>query len=79
MTITNVSNQTCQLEIPLDKLQLGNPNLVNTIDNNYWYDLIGNQGFQVQQQRISIVLHPYDVVLLAPYKELERNIENRSR
>ena len=78
LTITNVANQTCQLEIPLDKLQLGNPDLVNPTDNNYWYDLIGNRGFQVQQQKIFIVLHPYDVVWLAPYVELERNIESRS-
>ena len=78
LTITNVSNQTCQLEIPLDKLQLGNSNSVteDTQDRNYWYDLIGNRGYRVQQQKIFMVLHPYDVVWLVPYVELEQNIEN---
>ncbi|MGD1917574.1 MAG: alpha-amylase family glycosyl hydrolase [Pleurocapsa sp.] len=76
LTITNVSQQTRQLEIPIEKLQLANHNLTNTPKNNYWYDLIGNRGFRVQQQKIFLVLHPYDVVWLVPYKELEKNIES---
>lgn len=76
LTITNISNQTCQLEIPLDQLSLCNANFSNKPENNYWYDLIGNRGFQVQQQKIFIVLHPYDVVWLVPYAELEKSIED---
>ena len=78
LTITNVANQTCQLEIPFDKLELANRNLADTSENNYWYDLIGNRGFRVEQQKLFLVLHPYDVVWLVPYCELERNIESKS-
>ena len=78
LTITNVSNQTCQVEIPLDQLQLDNSRSVidSAPENNYWYDLIGNRGWKVEQRKISLVLQPYDVVWLVPYQELERNIEN---
>ena len=78
LTIVNISNQICQLEIPVAKLQLNNSK--TTLDNtanNYWYDLVGNRGWRVQQQKIFLVLHPYDVVWLVPYVELERNIEDR--
>ncbi|MCC0175962.1 sugar phosphorylase [Waterburya agarophytonicola K14] len=78
LTITNVSNQTCQLEIPLDCLPLNNSYLGSSPENNYWYDLIGNRGWRVQQQKIFLVLHPYDVIWLVPYGELEKNIENHS-
>ena len=77
LTITNVSNQICQLEIPLAKLQLNNSQSTfnKNSENNYWYDLIGNRGWRVQQQKIFLVLHPYDVIWLVPYVELEKNIE----
>lgn len=80
LTITNVANQTCDLEIPLEKLQLHDSESVlnSTTDNNYWYDLIGHRGWKVEQQKISLVLHPYDVVWLVPYQELERHIERKS-
>ncbi|MEM8828589.1 MAG: alpha-amylase family glycosyl hydrolase [Cyanobacteria bacterium P01_G01_bin.19] len=76
LALTNVSNQTCQLEIPLEQLQLSKSHLTNASDNNYWYDLIGNRGWRVERQKIFVVLHPYDVAWLVPYSELERNIEN---
>lgn len=80
LTITNISHQTCQLEIPLEELQLDNSPSIwgNTPENNYWYDLIGNRGWRVQQQKILLVLHPYDVLWLVPDIELEKNIENHS-
>ena len=80
LTVTNVSNQVCQLEIPLTKLKLNGSKSVmgNTPENNnYWYDLIGNRGWRVQQQKIFLVLHPYDVVWLVPYVELEKSIETQ--
>ncbi|MDJ0573446.1 MAG: alpha-amylase family glycosyl hydrolase [Pleurocapsa sp. MO_192.B19] len=79
LTVTNVSNQVCQLEIPLAELKLNNSKSVvcNSPENNsYWYDLIGNRGWKVQQQKIFLILHPYDVVWLVPYVELEKSIEN---
>lgn len=80
LTITNVSHKTCQLEIPVDELQLHDYQSmsVSTLENNYWYDLIGNRGWRVQQQQICLVLNPYDVVWLVPHAELERNIEHHS-
>ena len=79
LTLTNVSNQVCQLEIPLAELKLNNSQsrICNTPKDNYWYDLIGNRGWRVQQQKISLVLQPYDVVWLVPFVELERSIENQ--
>lgn len=79
LTITNISNQICQLEIPLKELKLDNSNSFGgpTSDNsNYWYDLINNRGWKVQQQKLFLILHPYDVVWLVPYTELENSIES---
>ncbi len=77
LTITNVTNQICYLEIPLAQLQLDNSETIvcATPEDNYWYDLIGKRGWGVQQDKISLVLQPYDIVWLIPYMELERNIE----
>ena len=79
LTITNISNQVCQLEIPLAELKLDNcqSSISNTPKDNYWYDLIDNRGWRVQQQKISLTLQPYDVVWLLPVVELERSIENQ--
>ena len=81
LTVTNVSQQRCHLEIPLEELYSCNssPELESTLDNNnYWYDLIGNRGWRVEKQKISLILHPYDVIWLVPYQELERNIERQT-
>lgn len=80
LTITNISNQACQLEIPLAKLKLENCESVicPSPEDNYWYDLIGNRGWRVQQQKLFLDLHPYDVVWLVPYAELEKSIENHN-
>ena len=81
LTVTNVSNQVCQLEILLTKLKInGSKSVVGNTpenNNNYWYDLIGNRGWRVQQHKIFLVLHPYDVVWLVPYVELEKSIETQ--
>ncbi|MBE9043639.1 sugar phosphorylase [Pleurocapsales cyanobacterium LEGE 10410] len=76
LTVTNVSNQICQLEIPLAELKSLKLIADTILDNNYWYDLIGNRGWRVQQQKLFLVLQPYDVVWLVPYVELERSIED---
>lgn len=79
LTVTNVSNQICQLEIPIAELKQNfQPESDIVSDNNYWYDLIGNRGWRVRQQKLFLVLQPYDVIWLVPYSELERNIENQT-
>jgi sucrose phosphorylase len=79
LTVTNVTNQICHLEIPLAKLQLDNSDslVCATPEDNYWYDLVGKRGWRVQQQKISLILQPYDVVWLIPFVELERSLEDR--
>ncbi|MGL5939500.1 MAG: alpha-amylase family glycosyl hydrolase [Waterburya sp.] len=81
LTITNISNQNCQLEIPLAQLKLDNCEsfVCTSPEDNYWYDLIGNRGWRVKQQKLSLVLQPYDVVWLVPYVELEKSIENKAQ
>ncbi|WP_081942728.1 sugar phosphorylase [Myxosarcina sp. GI1] len=77
LTITNVSNQICQLEIPLTELKLNDSQSIAcaTPEDSYWYDLIGHRGWRVQGQKISLTLQPYDVVWLVPFIELERSID----
>ena len=77
LTVTNVSDRLCRLEIPLAEFKSNySPSVVgNTADNNYWYDLIGNRGWRVEEQSLFLVLQPYDVAWLVPYLELERSIE----
>ena len=78
LTVTNVTNQICHLEIPLAKLQLDSSDSIvcATPEDNYWYDLVGKRGWRVQQQKIRLILQPYDVVWLIPFVELERSIED---
>ena len=79
LTLTNVTNKVCEVEVPLDKLKLEASNTITcaTPDDTYWYDLVGKRGWRVQQQKLTLVLQPYDVVWLIPFMELERNIENQ--
>ncbi|MDJ0591678.1 MAG: sugar phosphorylase [Pleurocapsa sp. MO_226.B13] len=79
LTLTNVTNKVCQIEVPLSQLQLENSNSLTcaTPDDTYWYDLVGRRGWRVQEQKLTLVLQPYDLVWLIPFVELERNIENQ--
>ncbi|MGF1542478.1 MAG: sugar phosphorylase [Pleurocapsa sp.] len=81
LTITNVCNRVCQLEIPLTELHLDNSqsSMSKTTQDNYWYDLVSNRGWRVQEQKISLTLQPYDVVWLLPFVELEKSIDLRER
>ncbi|MDJ0680052.1 MAG: sugar phosphorylase, partial [Xenococcaceae cyanobacterium MO_167.B52] len=78
LTLTNVTNKVCQLEVPLAQLQLENPNAITcaTPDDTYWYDLVGKRGWRVAEQKLTLVLQPYDIVWLIPFIELESDIEN---
>ena len=77
LSVTNVSNQICHLEIPLAEFKLNNcQSGINTAPkDNYWYDLIGNRGWRVQQQKLVLTLQPYDVLWLIPFIELEKSID----
>ena len=77
LTVVNISRQISHLEVPLTKLSLkNNDSATNEIlGSSYWYDLVGNRGWKVQQQKISLVVQPYEVLWLIPDKELERSIE----
>ena len=79
LTLTNVTNNICQIEVTLSQLQLENSNSIScaTPDDTYWYDLVGQRGWRVQAQKLSLVLQPYDIVWLIPFVELERNIEHQ--
>ena len=79
LTLTNITNKVCQIEVPLSQLQLENSNSLTcaTPDDTYWYDLVGKRGWRVQEQKLTLVLQPYDIVWLIPFVELERNIENQ--
>ncbi len=67
LAITNVSERSCRLEIPLE--QLGIP------DEN-WYDLVSCRGWAVKSGKLPVELGAYDVRWLMPFGELERSIES---
>ncbi len=66
LTLTNVANRVCQIEIPLAELGVEEIN---------WYDLVGNRGWIANERRLTLTLEPYDVFWLIPFVELERDIE----
>lgn len=79
LTLVNVTNKVCQIEVPLARLHLENSNSIicATPDDTYWYDLVGKRGWRVQEQKLTIVLYPYDFAWLIPFVELERDIEHQ--
>jgi sucrose phosphorylase len=66
LTLTNVANRVCNIEIPLAELGVEEIN---------WYDLVGNRGWIAHENKLKLTLEPYDVVWLIPFIELERDIE----
>ncbi len=79
LTLTNVTNKVCQIEVPLSQLQLENSNSLTcaTPNDTYWYDLVGKRGWRVKEQKLTLILQPYDIIWLIPFVELERNIEHQ--
>ena len=55
LTITNVTNRVCTIEIPLSELNVA---------QTRWYDLIGEKEWIVENDKLSITLQPYDVMWL---------------
>ncbi len=55
--MTNVTDRTCIVEIPLSELN---------VEQTRWHDLIGAKEWMVENERLSVSLEPYDVVWLKP-------------
>ena len=66
LAVTNVSSQPCTVDIPCDDLG---------VEERQWYDLVAGRGWIADNGSITINLEPYDVLWLAPFGELERDIE----
>ena len=57
LTMTNVSNRVCHIEIPLDELK---------IEDKNWFDLILEKEWSVTGKKLLLELQPYDVIWLTP-------------
>jgi sucrose phosphorylase len=67
LTLTNVANKICQLEIPLSELEVA---------ETQWYDLVSQRGWTITDDKLVITLQPYDINWLIPFVELEKSIES---
>lgn len=62
LTMTNVTNKECHLEISLPEIDSS---------ESKWYDLIVEKAFLAENKKLRIKLEPYDVIWLQPSAELE--------
>ena len=62
LTLTNVTNKVCHLNIPLYKL--------GTCETN-WYDLVSGMEWMAENQELFITMQPYDVIWLEPLRQTE--------
>ncbi len=62
LTLTNVTNKVCHLNIPLVKL--------GTYETN-WYDLVSSMEWMAENQELFISMQPYDVIWLKPLRQTE--------
>jgi sucrose phosphorylase len=60
LTMTNVTNEKCTIEIPLSELSL---------EEARWYDLVSEKEWKAENSILSITLQPYDVMWLKPLSE----------
>jgi sucrose phosphorylase len=58
LTMTNISDTACHLEIPLS---------LTGRQNRHWYDLVSGVEWMVEEGRLSLTLQPYDVIWLTPH------------
>ena len=65
LTLTNVANKVCDIEIPLSELGT---------NETGWCDIINGKEWMVENQKLHITLHPYDIIWLEPFSEIERDI-----
>jgi sucrose phosphorylase len=64
LTLTNVANRVCDIEVPLD--QVG-------IRDVGWYDLIAQREWSAEGDKLAIRLEPYDILWLKPSSERHRD------
>lgn len=64
--VTNVTNQTVEVDLPVAELGL---------NCKSWFDLLGGRGWQTSCGVLRLDAAPYDVIWLAPFEELEKEIE----
>jgi sucrose phosphorylase len=67
LTLTNVANRVTQVQATLSELGIAEA---------HWYDLYGKRGWMAKDQKLEVLLQPYDVVWLMPFVELEHIIES---
>ncbi|MEA3347990.1 MAG: alpha-glucosidase C-terminal domain-containing protein [Pseudomonadota bacterium] len=59
LTMTNVTNRVCHIEISLDELN---------IEGERWLDLLAEQEWSAIEAKLLVELQPYDVIWLTPAK-----------
>lgn len=57
LTMTNVTNHACSVEISLDDLG---------IKENKWFDLLAEKKWRAEEEKLFIDLQPYEVIWLTP-------------
>jgi len=62
LTITNVTDKECRLEITFSEIDLS---------ESQWCDLISGKTWLAEEQKLCITLQPYDIIWLQPSSELE--------
>ncbi len=62
LTLTNVTNKECLIEISLSELD---------INETYWSDLISGMEWKAQAEKLHVTMQPYDVIWLEPYNEIK--------
>ena len=66
LTMTNVTDRVSSIEIPLSSIG---------IEKTRWYDLISENKSIVDNNKLTIILDPYDVIWLIPFDELAMDIK----
>jgi hypothetical protein len=57
LTMTNVTNRACSVEIPIHDLN---------IEEERWYDLLAEKEWMAEGKKLHVHLQPYDVIWLTP-------------
>jgi sucrose phosphorylase len=60
LALVNVSNQVCKVEVPLSQLES---------QEEYWFDLVSEMEYAVDEGKLFLSVLPYDVVWLEPRPE----------